>query len=105
MGNVQQQTNVILQNRGRPQSNINKKEKSVFVPKLFWEKKNEKNRELSSEPRKYSQQVSVCHLKVIPIQFPEPKIGPKNSKFTKITKKQLPTPKILSNTRGLLGDY
>ena len=40
----------------------------------------QKNRKISLEPVRHPQKVSMCHLKVIPIHFLEPKIGPKNFK-------------------------
>ena len=63
----------------------------------------QKSRKLSLESVRRPQKVSMCNLKVIPIHFLEPKIGPKNQKFTKTVKMNLPTPKIPSITRGLLG--
>ena len=47
----------------------------------------------------------MCHLKVIPIHFLEPEIGPTKKKNDKIVKLWLPTPKIPSITKGLLRDY
>ena len=63
----------------------------------------QKSRKISLEPVRHPQKVSMCHLKVIPIHFLEPKIRPLNQKFHLNCSSSLPTPKIPSITRGLLG--